>query len=272
MTTESAEALTTIATIKKPRRSPNDYLRLGIRAIYADIAAQRKETKEGKNGRNGEKGKKDKVQDEGAFALPDETAQYKSKLIKIVVRHIVLSAVGSTKARGRNTIMPADVLYAVSNKFLVSSNLVPKHVNDLREEHHQQYVVKITEAVKAAEKQPYKSARVICKEQGLRFRSVFSENALRHAGPSLKVSRDSIVALTVFIHYFARFLCFMAMRNQIRDHVTRLRPKHVQQAIRGDLCLAPHYSHVRILGGYHYSNAYGKISDGDKLCANKRRK
>lgn len=263
MSTESTEAPTTTTTIKKPRRSPNDYMRLGIRAIYMDIASQHKKTK---------KGKKGKKQEEGAFALPEDTVQYVGKLIKIVVRQVVQSAVASTKGRKRNTIMPADVLYAVSNKFLVLSSLVPKSVNDQREEHHRQYVSKIAEAVSDAEKNPNKSARVICEDQGLRFRSVYSESVLRQAGASLKVSCDSIIALTVFIHYFARFLCFMSMRNQIRDNATRLRQKHVQQAIRADVCLSPHFSHVRILGGYHYPNAYGKISDGDELCAKKRRK
>lgn len=262
MASENTE--TPAATItKKSRRSPNDYLRLGVCAIYNSIAEQHKTTKKKKRG----------TKPEGrALSIPKDTAKHVSKLLEIVVKDITRSATASTLARKRRTIMPVDVLYAVSNKFLISSALLSKHTNELLDEHSQQYVSKIKNAVDNARKVLQTPACVICEEQELSFRSVYSETALRQACSStLKVSRDSVIALTVFIHYFCRFICFMAVRNQIRDASPRLKVLHVQQAIRGTECLSPHFSRVRILGGYHYPNAYGKISDGDKLCSKRNK-
>jgi len=253
-------------TQQKKRRSQNDYLKLGVRNIYKSLAAQQAANKKGKGKKGrGKKGEGEEQGKETAFALPSATAQQICKLVAIVVHSIAELAAANTRARNRQTVMPADIVFAISNKFLVLSELVPKEINYAREELCNLMLNSITDVLGKHKDDQNPSARSICTSENLGVRSVYAKGVLKKAAPNLMLSCNAIVALTVFIHFFTRYICFIAMRDQIKDGLSRLTHKHVQQAIRADRCLSPHFSHVRILNGYHYPNVYGKFSTGDRL-------
>lgn len=258
------ELTSTTRKLSKKKRLPNNYLKLGVQTTYVKLKDEITNSKKKKSRLNAKK--------KAVMTLSADTTSVICDLLDFVVRQIADSAVKCTRARKHKTIMPADIYYAMSNKFMILSSLVHQSVNAKRKNFREQLGTKISKANEKASSDSAKSAPIICHELDLNFRSVFSDSVLRKADDSLKVSRDSIIALTVFIHYFARYIVFSSLQNQMKEGTTRLRVKHVQHAIRSDECLSCHFGDVHMLGGHHYSNVYGKIKDSDQLCMNKKRK